>query len=201
MFESLARYLIEKGGLSDEDLKQIEAVVVPRKIRKRQYLLQEGDVSRYNSFVVKGCLRLYQVGKDGEEHVLKFAVENWWISDYESYYSGLPSKYNIDALENSEILMIEKSKLAILLDTIPRLRKLIEKLDARNFEATQKRILSSISQTAEERYNDFVLSCPQIANRVPLHMIASFMGLSRETLSRVRQQHARRVQTLNKEKV
>jgi CRP-like cAMP-binding protein len=198
MFENLASYLTSKAGLTSEELRAVEKAVVPKKIRKRQYLLQEGDVSRYNAFVVKGCLRLYQVGKDGTEHIMRFAIEDWWISDYESYNSGLPSRFNIDALEDSELLIIEKNKLNDLLESIPKLKHLIQRLDAKNFEVTQTRILSNISQTAEEKYESFVSACPKIYNRVPLHMIASFLGLSRETLSRVRQQHVRKSQILSR---
>jgi CRP-like cAMP-binding protein len=140
MFEVFANYLRVNGGLTDEDLKLVEAVTLPKRIRKRQYLLQEGDVSRYNTFITKGCLRLYRVGNDGAEHILRFAVEDWWISDYESYHSGLPSKFNIDALEDSELLLIEKEKFDALCETIPRFRKLREKLDNKNFEVTQNRI-------------------------------------------------------------
>ncbi len=191
MFDALASYLIEKGGLTNDELKIVEEATVPKKIRRRQYLLQEGDISHFNSFVAKGCLRVYWVSKDGQEHIMRFAVENWWISDYESYQSGLPSKYNIDALEDSELLMIEKEKFDMLTATIPRFKELIERLMTKNFEAHQKRILSHISDTAEEKYDNFIKSYPTIYPRVPLHMVASFLGLSRETLSRVRQQASR----------
>jgi CRP-like cAMP-binding protein len=192
MFESLAKYLVEKGGLTPDELKLVEEAAVPRKIRKHQYLLQEGDISHYNSFVVKGCFRLYRVGKNDQEHILRFAIENWWISDYDSYQSGLPSKNNIDALENSELLMIEKAKFDMLRETIPRFKELIDKLVAKNYEAHQNRILSNISETAEQQYDNFIRSYPTIYERVPLHMIASFLGMSRETLSRVRQQNAKK---------
>lgn len=187
MFESLATYLIEKGGLTDEELKLVEAVAVPKRIRKRQYLVQEGDSSHYNSFVTKGCFRHYHVSKDGTEHILRFAIEGWWVSDFESYQSGLPSKNYIDALEDSEVLMIEKQQFDTLTKTIPSFNALIEKLVAKNFAAHQNRILSNISETAEERYENFMKSYPQIYKRVPLHMIASFLGVTRETLSRLRQ--------------
>src|SRR5690349_10165660 len=108
MFSSLAKYLIEKGGLTNDELRLVEEVAVPKKIRKRQYLLQEGDISHHISFVVKGCFRLYSIGKNGEEYSMRFAIENWWISDFDSFQSGLPSKYNIDALEAGELLMIKK---------------------------------------------------------------------------------------------
>ncbi len=192
MFETLANYLVEKGGLTTEELKLVEEAAIPKRLRKRQYLLQEGDISRYNCFVAKGCLRLYQVSSDGTEYIMRFAIENWWISDYQSYNSGLPSKYNIDALEDSELLMIEKEKLTALFDAIPNLRSLVQKLDARNYEVSQNRVLSNISETAEEKYDSFVNTCPEIHNRVPLHMVASFLGVARETLSRMRQQYGRK---------
>jgi CRP-like cAMP-binding protein len=192
MFEYLAKYLSENGGLTNNELKLVEEVAIPKKIRKHQYLLQEGEVSKYNSFVVKGCFRLFRVASDGQEHVMRFAIENWWISDYDSYQSGMPSKYNIDALEHSELLMIEKEKFDALVETIPNFKKLIDKLMAKNFESHQNRIYSHISETAEEKYNNFIKTYPKIYDRIPLHMVASFLGLSRETLSRVRKQNTSR---------
>lgn len=192
MFSSLAKYLVEKGGLTNDELRQIEEVAIAKKIRKRQYLLQEGYISHYISFVVKGCFRLYNIGKNGEEYSMRFAIENWWISDFDSFQSGQPSKYNIDALEDGELLMIKKEKWDALLETIPTFKKLIDKLTARNYEAHQNRILSNISETAEEKYNNFISTYPMIYDRIPLHMIASFLGLSRETLSRVRQQNSQK---------
>lgn len=192
MFPSLATYLIEKGGLTNDELRLVEEVAIPKKIRKRQYLLQEGDISHYISFVVKGCFRLYSVGKNGEEHIMRFAIENWWVSDFDSFQSGLPSKYNIDALEDGELLMIKKEKWAFLIETIPNFKKLITKLTAKNYEAHQNRILSNISETAVEKYENFIKTYPMIYDRIPLHMIASYLGLSRETLSRVRQQNTQK---------
>lgn len=189
MFEILAVYLKEKGGLTDEEVKRVEEVTITKKLRKRQYLLQEGDVSNFNCFIAKGCLRLYRVGKDGTEHILRFGVENWWMSDYQSYITGEPSKSNIDALEDSELVLIKKDDLAALCQEIPNLQKLIKKLEDKSFDVSQNRILSNISETAEEKYDSFTKSCPEVNRRVPLHMIASFLGVSRETLSRVRNKY------------
>jgi CRP-like cAMP-binding protein len=191
MFEFFAAYLKEKGGLTDKEVNQVKEVTVVKKLRKRQYLLQEGDISHYNSFIAKGCLRLYRVGKDGTEHILKFGIENWWISDYESYNTGLPSKSNIDALEDSELLLIKKEDFDFLCKAIPNFQNFKERLESRSFDVSQNRILSNISETAEEKYENFIKSCPEINRRVPLHMIASFLGVSRETLSRVRQKYIR----------
>jgi CRP-like cAMP-binding protein len=192
MFDSLATYLTEKGSLTPEEVWQVEQVVIPRKIRKHQYLLQAGAISNYIGFVVKGCLRQFRISENGQEHIMRFAIENWWVSDFESFLSGQPSKSYIDALEDSEIIMMEKENYDTLIRTIPNFKSLIEKLTAKNFEVHQARIYSNISESAEERYNNFIKSYPSINQRVPLHMVASFLGLSRETLSRVRKQDSRK---------
>lgn len=191
MFEVFAAYLKEKADLTDEELKQVRAVTIHKKLRKRQYLLQEGDVCHYNCFVAKGFLRSYRVTEDGVEHILRFAVENWWLTDAESYNNGSPSKTNIDALENSDLLLIEKEDFLKLIDTIPRLRDFRERLKSKSYEVNQNRIMSNISDTAEEKYFKFKASYPDIFNRVPLHMVASYLGVARETLSRIRKHYAR----------
>ncbi len=190
MFEAFKKYILEKTSLTDEELALIEAASVPKKLRKKQYLLQEGDVSRHNSFIVKGCLRLYRLGTDGNEHILRFAIENWWISDRESYSTGLPTKYYIDALEDSELLTWTKQNWEALEKKIPAFAEFRERLLARSFIANQNRINNHISLTAEEKYQHFMQDYPDFYNRVPLHMIASFLGVSRETLSRIRSQYA-----------
>lgn len=188
MFEKFAVYLKERASLTSEQLDEIHAVTINKRLRKRQYLLQEGNVCHYNCFVAKGCLRLYRVGEDGVEHILRFAVENWWISDQESYNNGIPSKNNIDALEDSELLLIEKNDFNHIVHNFPNFRTFKDALKARSFDVSQNRIMSNISDTAEEKYKNFIKSYPDISNRVPLHMIASFLGVSRETLSRIRNQ-------------
>jgi len=188
MFEEFAKYLREKANLDEEEIDAVRAVSVEKKIRKRQYLLQEGDVCHYNCFIVKGCLRMYTVGEDGVEHIVRFAVENWWISDRESYNNGYPSKCNIDALENSDIILIDKPDFLHLLMTIPKLKSFIDNLLARSYDAIQNRIIGAISFSTEEKYQNFIERFPGIVNRVPLHMIASYLGVTRETLSRVRSQ-------------
>ena len=191
MFEIFASYLKKNSDLTHEELEQVRAVVIHRRLRKRQYLLQEGDVCNFNCFVAKGCLRNYRVSEDGNEHILRFAVETWWISDQESYNNGSRSKNNIDALEESEVLLIEKQDFENLLIIIPHFKDFIFNLKARSFDASQNRIMSNISDTAEEKYSNFIEMYPDIFNRVPLHMIASYLGVSRETLSRIRNHYAK----------
>lgn len=188
MFEAFEKYLKEEADLTTVEIDAVRVVSIEKKIRKRQYLLQEGDICHYNCFIVKGCLRLYRVGEDGTEHILRFGVENWWISDQESYNTGHPSKSNIDALENCEVILIEQADFVHLMMTIPRFRNFIEKLKARSFDASQNRIMMNISSTADEKYQNFMTSFADIFYRVPLHMVASYLGVSRETLSRIRTQ-------------
>ena len=186
MFEAFEKYLTVKADLNIQEIEAVRAVSKLKKIRKRQYILQEGDVCHYNCFVVKGCLRMYRVGEDGIEHILRFAVENWWMSDRESYNNNFPSKCNIDALEDCELILIERTDFLHLLATIPKLKQFIDSLLARSYDAIQDRVMGAISYSAEEKYQNFITRFPDIFYRVPLHMIASYLGVSRETLSRVR---------------
>jgi CRP-like cAMP-binding protein len=191
MFEIFAAYLKEKALLTDTEIEEVHACIVSKKIRKRQYLLQEGEVCHYNCFVAKGCMRSYRVGEDGAEHIMTFALPNWWVSDQESYNNGTPSKNNIDALADSELLLIEKKDWDKLVRDIPAFRDWRYNLKSRGLDAAQNRIMSHISDTAEEKYRKFITSYPDIFNCVPLHMVASYLGVSRETLSRIRNHYAK----------
>ena len=187
MIEAFVNYLKEKKiELTEEELAYIDSFAVRKKLRKKQFLLEEGQVSQNISFIIKGCLRTYRIKDDGTEHILRFAVENWWINDLESYSNGFPSKVSIDALEDSELLSWTKENFDELLKNIPSLSNFRQMLLTRTFAASQERIFTSISYTAEEKYKDFIGMHPDIANRVPLQMIASYLGVSRETLTRIR---------------
>jgi CRP-like cAMP-binding protein len=192
MFEVFAAYLSEKGNLDEAEIAIVEKVAITKKLHKREYLLEEGKVSTYNCFVAKGCLRLYRIGQDGSEHILRFAVENWWMADYESYNSDQPSKGFIDALEDSDLVLILRQDFDALCDAIPKFQQLRDRLQARSYDASQNRVLSNISYTAEEQYDNFIKSYPEFYRRIPLHMIASYLGVSRETLSRARLKYGHR---------
>ncbi|WPU95728.1 Crp/Fnr family transcriptional regulator [Mucilaginibacter sabulilitoris] len=187
-------YLQEKGTLTREDLELIATASISKRVRKGQYLLEEGEVSDFVGFVVKGSFRLFRMGDDQEEHMMRFAIENWWVSDFISFMSGQPSNCYLEALEDSEIIRFSKEKWEELLAASPNFRRIIEALTAKNFEAHQNRIFSNISDPAEVRYEKFVQQYPNLYNRIPLYMIASFLGLTRETLSRVRKQAVKRSQ-------
>ncbi len=186
LFEIFRKYLQEKVELTDAQLDLIRSTSKERKIAKREFYLREGEISGHNTFVVKGLLRLYRIDEDGNEHIMRFAPENWWISDRESYNTGEPSKFIIDALEKSEVLIWTKEDSEFVYGEIPAFRAFGEGLFVESFIAYHNRIYNSISSTAEEKYKNFVKTYPDIFNRVPLHMVASYLGVTRETLSRVR---------------
>ncbi|SEW39366.1 cAMP-binding domain of CRP or a regulatory subunit of cAMP-dependent protein kinases [Chitinophaga sp. YR573] len=192
MFEFFAQYLVEKGELTQIELELIRQAAVSKKVRKNHYLLEEGKVSNFIGFVANGCFRLFRKGEDGQEYTMKFAIENWWISDFTSFMSGEPSNCYIEALENSELIWFSREIWDHLLATIPNFKRMIDSLTAKNFEANQNRIFSNISEPAEVRYDNFVNKYPTLYNRIPLYMIASFLGITRETLSRIRKQAAKK---------
>ena len=191
MFEALRKYILEKVFLSEEELSKIEAVCQFKRLRKRQYLLQEGDIWKYNAFIVKGCVRTYTVDDKGNEYIINFAIENWWTGDRESLQTGNPSACYIDALEDSEIILISKLNFDRLCSDIPALNDMVNTILQNSFIASQSRIQSFLSLSAEEKYLRFLEKYPQLATRIPQGMIASYLGITEETLSRVRRQSSK----------
>ena len=189
MFELLFQKLEEKIKLTEEEKKLSRSFFIPKKLRKKQYLLQEGDVCKYVAFVEKGLLRSYTINDKGQEHINQFAFEGWWIADQFSFLTREPSKYNIEAMEDCELLLLSKSSEDEMLDKIPKFERYFRILLQNNLIATQKRLVSSLSQTAEERYSELIQDCPTtLPHRIPQHMLASFLGITPETLSRIRRQ-------------
>ena len=188
MLATFIKYIRERSACTDEDLAKIEKVCQLKKLRKRQYLLQDGDVWKYNAFVTSGCLRTYTVDEKGNEHIINFAIENWWTGDRESLHSGEPSIFNIDALEDSEVVLISKTNFENLCKEIPAFNDMVNAILQKSFIVAQNRIHTFISLTAEEKYLKFLEKYPHLPMRVPQGMIASYLGITAETLSRIRKQ-------------
>lgn len=143
---------------------------------------------KHFAFIVKGALRQYYVDEKGVERFVQLAIENWWVGDRESWVTLAPSRYTIDAWEDSELFVITNSDLLKLIKLVPSIMEVMRKMDERNNIATQKRITSSISYTSERRYADFVSEYPELLQRFPQHVIASYIGVTKDTLSRIRKQ-------------
>lgn len=186
MYELFFKKLNEKIELTDEEREIIKSYLTPKKLRKKQYLLQAGDVCKTIAFVEKGALRAYSTDEKGNEHIIQFAIEGWTISDLYSFMTGEAATYHIDALEDSELVLITKSAQDEILKRVPKYETYTRMQVTGAYLAMQKRLTSIISLPLEERYLDFIQTYHDIAQRVPQHMIASYMGLKPETLSRVR---------------
>lgn len=190
MHEALFKYLDKRiaSPLSEKDRELVKNAFSPMKIRKRQYFLNQGEVCKYYAFIVTGAMRQYMVDEKGGEHIVHLGIENWWVGDRESWVMLSPSAYCIDAWEDSEVLLITRSDTVKLMQELPAFSELLHFLDERNNIAAQKRITSSISLTAEKRYADFIISHPDFLQRFPQRIIASYLGITKETLSRIRKQ-------------
>lgn len=184
--EPLIKYFSSYMPLSKEEITTLESLFVQRNIKRRQFILHEGDVCKLNTFVVEGCFRMYLVDKNGKEHNLQFAVENWWIGDIGSFHSGEPSRLYIEALENSIVLQIKKDDQLKLFIEHPKFNRIFRVFTENALVSYQKRILQNISSTAEERYLDFVEQYPFFFNRISNVQIASFLGVTPEFLSTIR---------------
>ena len=192
MFELLNKKINELVPITDEEFNYLKTLLILKRLRKRQDLLQEGDICRYQAFVVKGMLRSFTVDEKGNEHILQFASEGWWIADLSSFLTGEPSRFNIETLEDAELLLFDKPSWNQSMQEIPALEHFFRILIQNHLIATQKRLMQSLTETAEEKYLKFEQTYPDCVQRVPQHMIASYLGISRETLSRLRKQLADR---------
>ncbi len=186
MYEVFFQHFNTKVPLSADEQSTIKNFLTPKKLRKKQYLLQEGDVCKSVAFVEKGTLRSYTLNDDGGERIIQFALEGWTVSDLFSFLTGEAATYNIDALEDSELVLITRSAHDELLKEMPKYETYTRLQITGAYIAMQRRLTSIISLPLEERYKSFISQYPNIVQRVPQHMIASYMGLTPETLSRVR---------------
>ena len=186
MFEIFERYILTQILLTPDDLQFIRSLSTIKKIRRRQFFLREGEVARHKIFVCQGLLRTFSRAADGTEYAMRFAAENTWTTDHESYYHQIPSRLNIDAVEDTTMVQWTKENFSELVEAIPALKTYSVDLMAGSMNAIQGRLLGNISYTNEEKYQDFINTYPDIFRRVPLHMVASYLGVSRETLSRIR---------------
>jgi CRP-like cAMP-binding protein len=188
MHETLFNYINNYASipLNEEEKAIIEATFQPKSLRKRQYFLQEGDVCKYGGFLVKGAMRQYTVDDKGVEHMVQLFIENYWVSDRESMSMLTPSIYNIDAWEDSELLITTRAGFLDLRKRVPSFAETLTVMDERHAIASQRRLNSTLSNSAEKRYEEFVNNYPQFLQRFPQHLIASVLGITKETLSRIR---------------
>ena len=186
MIDILFKHIGEKVQLREEDKVIIQTFFKEKKLRKRQLLLEQGEVCRYLSFISSGLMRTYNVDEKGNEHMSLFGWEGWWLSDFNSFLTGETSVFSIDAIEPTELLMISLADYESLTLAVPLMDRYFRILYQNSLITKEKRLLSSIKHTAEEKYLQLADTNPEILKRVPQNLIASYLGIAPETLSRIR---------------
>lgn len=190
MYPLLVKNLSRHISLNEDEIIKVTKAFKAVYLKKKAFLLHQGEVSRYENFVNKGCLRAYSVNEKGEEHIAQFAVEDWWVGDMYSFLTDTPSTLYIEALEDCELLQIDRQGLEDLYLKVPTLERFFRIIIQNAFIASQNRVLSSMSKTADERYQEFIRKYPNIEQRVPQYQIAAYLGITPEFLSRIRKKFA-----------
>ncbi|WP_316737983.1 Crp/Fnr family transcriptional regulator [Pedobacter aquatilis] len=186
MYSSLLNHISRFIDLNNDEQQTLSTLLKSISIKKKAFLLAEGQVCKANYFVVKGCLRLYFIDIKGAEQTTQFAIENWWITDLTSFLFQKSSEFYIQAAENTEVIAIEHYNYELLFNKLPKIERYFRLILQKNHQASQMRIKFLYSQTAEERYHHFNKLFPEFVQRVPQYMLASYLGFTPEFLSKIR---------------
>lgn len=186
MYDIFFEHLEKKVQLNESEKELIKSFFTPKKLKKRQFLVVEGHPCIYLTFVSKGLLKAYNVDEKGNEHINQFAPEGWWTSDMNSFFSGEISFYSIDALEDSDVLVISNKEFEDLMLQIPIMDRYFRLLFQNSLITKERRLISSNTHNAEEKYQHILKNNPDLIKRVPQNLLASYLGLSAETLSRLK---------------
>ena len=189
MYDLILKNISRFITLTPEEEQYFISLLKVKKLRKKQYLLQEGEICRNEYFVIKGCLRTYTIDEKGLEHVIQFSIEDWWTGDKYSFLTQNPSSYTIDAIEDSELLYLDKVSHDELYLKVPKFERFFRHLLQYAFISMQERINATLSQTADQRYCSFIEKYPLMEQRLPLKQIASYLGITPESLSRIRRSY------------
>ena len=186
--QPLLDYINKYVELTPEEEAIIEEKVTYRKYPKGQYIVQQGDICQYQSFVISGCTKTYYLDEEGQEHIVLFSVEDWWLSDIGSFITQTPGDFNIQCIESTELIMFSYQASEYLYEKIPKLERFFRQVLERGLVATQKRLIRNFSLSAKERYLYFKNQYPHIEQRIPQYMVASYLGITREFLSKIKAQ-------------
>jgi CRP-like cAMP-binding protein len=185
-FLKIKQHVAKYIHLTEDEEKYFVSLLRIVNVRKKQFIVQPEFTCKHRTYVVKGAMRAYLIDDKGHDHTIQFAIEDWWISDFSSYINQEPATLFVEALEGTEIIQIEYSSESLLLERIPKFEKYLRIITQRSFAFLQKRMLSNLSKSAEQRYEEFLERYPSIVNRVPQYALASYLGFSTEFLSKIR---------------
>jgi CRP-like cAMP-binding protein len=186
MISLLKQNIAKHISLSEKETEEFCNLFQPKSIRRKDFLLRAGEVCRFEGFVTRGLFRVYHIDQNGFDQILYFAVENWWITDIDSFTNGTPSQLFIEALEDSEVLLITKKDKEFAYTNLPEIEKLFRVMTQKTHVALQRRMIDNLSKTADQRYLDFIEKYPQLFQRLSNLQIAAYLGISHEFLSKIR---------------
>lgn len=185
MSEILRKQIEKITPLTDKEFDYILSHFTTKKLKKHQFLIQDGDLVQNDHFVIKGLLKAYYINHDGKEHIMQFATEDWWVTDYQAYFNESKATLNIDCIEPTEVLCLSLHNREKLCADMHKIEHFFRKKSNSGYVALQRRILSLLNSNAKERYEQLLHQYPTLFQRVPKTLIASYLGVSRETLSRL----------------
>lgn len=185
---SLKQHIKSLIEISSEDLETIANYFTPAVIKKKEFLLTQGSIYKYEGFVIDGCFRIFTIDQKGNENTLYFAAKDWWLMDIDSFMNQTPSSLNIQALEDSEVLLIKRADKLKLYESLPIVEKLFRVMSQKALVAWQRRLIRNHCETAKERYHHFVGSYPNIVSKLTDKQVASYLGITHEFLSKIKKQ-------------
>ena len=186
--QPLLNYIKNYVSLTPEEEAFLALKVKYRKYLKGQYVLQQGDICTHQCFVISGCTKTFHMDDHGQEHIVMFSIQDWWTSDIGSFISQTPADYNIQCIDKTELVMFSHNVMEELYTEIPKLERFFRKIIERGLVASQKRIVRSFSLSAKDRYLYFRNQYPKIEKLIPQYMIASYLGITKEFLSKIKSQ-------------
>ncbi|ALJ03668.1 hypothetical protein APS56_00230 [Pseudalgibacter alginicilyticus] len=188
--QPLLNYISNFVTLTDEEVDILSSKISCRNYLKGQYVVQQGDICKYEGFVISGCTKTFYVDDAGQEHIIMFSIEDWWVSDMGSFITQTPADFNVQCIENTQLIMFYYDDIEDLYREIPKLERFFRSIVEKGFVAMQKRLVRNFSQTAKERYVYFKNQYPKIEQRIPQYMVASYLGITKEFLSKIKGQLA-----------
>lgn len=186
--QPLLDYIANHVVLTREEEDILLSLVNYRKYLRGQYVVQQGDICKHEFFVIKGCLKTFYMDEEGQEHIIMFSIENWWGGDMGSFITQTPADFNVQCLENTDLIMFHYDNIETLYEKIPKMERFFRQIIERAFVASQKRIVRNFSMPAKDRYLYFREQYPEIEQRIPQYMIASYLGITKEFLSKIKSQ-------------
>ncbi len=190
--DQLVKYVKNFVSLDNAETEQFTSCFEEIQVKKRQFIVQPGFINRHRTFVVKGAFRSYIINNEGKEQTLQFAIENWWVSDFNSYIYQQPATHFIVALEDSSILQINYPQEKELKEINHKFETFFRIMAEKGLAFEHRRILFNLTNTAEARYENFLLNFPNFVQRVPQYALASYLGMTTEFLSRIRNKKAQK---------